>query len=227
MTSVEPAGAATYPGVMAGHDDAPRAPVRLDAAHARRNREPILEVLKTCLPARGLVVEIGSGTGQHVAWFAPHFPHLAWQPSELDVDLHDSIRAWAADANVDTVREPLAIDVSDGDWPDALGHEEVVAVLSMNMIHIAPWAACQGLMRGAGKLLGPGGLLYLYGPFKRGGVHTAESNSRFDATLRRWDAAWGVRDLEAVTELAAAAGFATPQVVAMPANNLSVIYRRS
>ncbi len=226
MTSVEPAGAGSYPGVMTGQDDATPSRGRLDAAHVRRNREPILEVLKTSLPARGLVVEIGSGTGQHVAWFAPHFPDLAWQPSEPDVELHRSIRAWTADARTGTVRQPLAIDVTREDWPDAVAHDDVVAVLCMNMIHIAPWAACQGLVRGSGRLLGAGGVLFLYGPFKRGGVHAAASNARFDETLRRQDPRWGVRDLEAVTELAAAAGFAPPRVVAMPANNLSLIYPR-
>ena len=187
-----------------------------------RNREPILAVLRRVLPASGTVLEIASGTGEHAAHFAPHFPALTWQPSDADADNLASIAAWAAASGAANIRPPILLDVTAPDW----GVEGVAAILAVNMIHIAPWAAAEALMAGAGRRLPPGAPLYLYGPYKRGGQHTAPSNAAFDADLRRRDPAWGVRDLDDVARLALQSGLDLAEVVAMPANNLSVIFRR-
>lgn len=185
-----------------------------------RNREPILEVLRRMLPSAGTVLEIASGTGEHAAFFAPHFPRLAWQPSDADPAARASIAAWTA--GIDTVRPPLALDAAASAWPVATAD----AVLCINMIHIAPWSATEGLVAGAARLLPAGGLLFLYGPYKRDGRHTAPSNAAFDASLRARDPTWGVRDLGDVSAFAAKAGFNLAEVVAMPANNLSVSFTK-
>jgi len=195
---------------------------RRSAPAADRNKEPILAVLRRVLPARGLVCEISSGTGQHVVHFAAALPHLTWQPSELDARLHASIAAWIAHEGLANVRPPLALDVTADAWP----LERAEAILCINMIHIAPWDATLGLMRGAARLLGPGGVLFLYGPYRRFGAHTAPSNEAFDASLRASDPDWGVRDMETVVEVAGENGFALSEVVAMPANNFSVVLRK-
>jgi SAM-dependent methyltransferase len=187
---------------------------------AARNRQAILEVLQQHLPKSGLVLEIASGSGTHVAHFAKALPHLAFQPSDPDSRHHASIAAWAAD--VPNIRAPLLLDATDSMWPI----QRADAVLCINMIHISPWASAEGLMRGAGRMLPAGGLLYLYGPFRRDGAHTAPSNEAFDQDLRRENPEWGVRDLEAVTATAAANGFAAPEILAMPANNLSLVFRK-
>ena len=179
-------------------------------------------VLHGVLPARGIVLEIASGTGQHVGFFAPHFPDLAWQPSEPDRAMHPSIVAWAGASGAGNIAAPLAIDTGATDW----GIARADAIININMIHIAPWAVCQGLMAGAGRILAAGGPLYLYGPFMQGGQLTAPSNARFDRTLRMQDASWGVRDLDAVIECARASGLEFERAVEMPSNNLSVIFRR-
>jgi SAM-dependent methyltransferase len=187
-----------------------------------RNREPILAVLRRVLPPSGIVLEIASGTGEHAVFFAASLPALVWQPSDPDPAARASIAAHAAAAGAGNIRPPLALDASQP-WPDLA----VDAVLCVNMIHIAPWEATEGLMRGAAAVLPPGGPLYLYGPFRRAGRHTADSNAVFDRMLRAQDPRWGVRDLEAVAGLAAAHGFGAPDVVEMPANNLSVTFRRA
>ncbi len=196
------------------------------ASAAARNTEPILDVLRDELPEAGTALEIASGTGQHVTAFAQAFPGIGWQPSELDPAACKSIAAWIAQTGATNVREPLALDVTAPDWEAALS-ERLEAVVCINMVHISPWAACEGLMRGAGRLLAPGGLLYLYGPYKRGGEHTAPSNAEFDASLRQRNPAWGVRDLDEVATCAAAHGMELGRAVAMPANNFSVVFRRS
>jgi len=197
------------------------------SAAAERNREPILAVLRRALPASGTVLEIASGTGEHAVWFAANLPGIAIQPSDPDDEHRASIAAWTRFTGVANVRAPLAIDVTVPAWEVDEGvPKAIAAVLCINMIHISPWAATLGLMRGAGTLLPPGGALYLYGAYKRGGAHTAPSNASFDASLRARDPAWGVRDLEAVTAAAADAGLAPESVIEMPANNLSVILRR-
>lgn len=187
---------------------------------AERNKEPILEVLRRVLPARGLVLELASGTGQHVAHFARALPALEWQPSEFDTDLHNSIRAWSE--GLANVRPPIAIDVGMRRWPV----DRADAILCVNMIHIAPWQATLDLLRGAGEILPKNGVLYLYGPYRRGGVHTAPSNEAFDADLKQRDPAWGVRDMEEVTKIAEVNGLRFVEAVPMPANNFSVVFRK-
>ena len=201
------------------HDDARRhAPATL------RNRDAILAALRRHLPERGTVLEIASGTGEHAAHLAAALPHLAFQPSDPDPGARASIDAWAAAARTPNLRAAIDVDAARPDWEQAAGPAD--AVLCVNMIHIAPWAAALGLLRGAGRLLPAGGVLCFYGPFKRGGRHTAPSNAAFDADLRASDPAWGVRDLEAVAEEAAAQGFAAPAAEEMPANKLFVAFRR-
>ena len=194
----------------------------LHAAATERNRDPILEVLRGVLPPSGLVLEIASGTGQHVAYFARALPALRWQPSDPSAAHLESIRAWSAASGADNIASPLLLDVERMPWPVA--HAE--AVLNINMIHIAPWSAAEALFRGAARLLSTAGVLYLYGPFKRGAQHTSPSNERFDERLRAEDARWGVRDLDELAVLATSVGFEPSEIIAMPANNLSLVYRR-
>ena len=187
-----------------------------------RNKAAITEALARHLPASGLVLEIASGSGEHALHFATHFPALGFHPTDPDAAALASIAAWQAEVSLPNLLLPLMLDVMADAWPV----QKADAVLCINMIHIAPWEATAALMRGAARVLPRDGILFLYGPFKQGGTHTAPSNAEFDASLCAQDARWGVRDLEAVAEIASAAGFAAPVVEAMPANNLSVIFRR-
>jgi len=192
---------------------------RLRAPATARNRAPIAAVLADWLPADGRVLELASGTGEHAVHFAAAFPQLAWQPSDPDPQHRRSIEAYRRAEGSPNLLAPLDIDAAAAAWPLTA---PVDAMVCCNMIHIAPWAAAEGLVAGAGRHLRAGGGLYLYGPFKRDGAHTAPSNAAFDASLRAQDPAWGIRDLEAVAALAVAAGLAAPRIVAMPANNLSL-----
>jgi len=194
---------------------------RRKAPAAARNRDPILAILSPELPARGTVLEIASGTGEHIVHFARALPQLRWLPSDPSSDARASIVAWIAAEALDAVAPPIALDAA-GEWPVGT----VDAILCINMIHISPWSATEGLIRGAAKHLSADGLLYLYGPYRREDVATAPSNETFDADLRRRDARWGLRMLEEVSALTAAHGFGPAKVVEMPANNLSVLYRR-
>jgi hypothetical protein len=187
-----------------------------------RNREPILAVLTRMLPAQGSVLEIASGTGEHAAYFAAHLPHLSWQPTDLDPAALASIAAHRAMANAANLLAPLRLDVQAPGWPVT----QADALVSINMIHIAPWSAAEGLMAGAGRTLAPGQPLYLYGPFKENGGHTAPSNAAFDASLRAHDPAWGVRDLGDVRALADRHGLDFVERITMPANNLSLVFHR-
>lgn len=193
------------------------------APAAARNRQPILDVIAPRLPSSGLVLEVASGSGEHVVHFASALTGLVFQPSDPDPDARASIDAWAAETGLANLRPALALDAAAPSWPI----DRADAVLCANMIHISPWASAEGLIAGAGRLLPPGGLLYLYGPYRRGGRHTAPSNEAFDLDLRRRNPTWGVRDLETVSALAAQKGFGPPEIVEMPANNLSVVFRRS
>jgi hypothetical protein len=198
---------------------------RLFSPSTERNRAPIAAVLRQILPANGAVLEIASGTGEHVAWFAAEFPGLVFQPSDPIPAHRASIAVWTAGAG--NVRTPLALDTTAPEWQTHEGIPEPLAgILCINMVHISPWAATLGLLRGAATLLGGDGVLYLYGAYRREGRHTAPSNAAFDASLRAQNAEWGVRDLEAVVAEAEANGFALEEIVGMPANNLSVILRR-
>jgi hypothetical protein len=198
---------------------------RRDAAATRSNREPILEVLARVLPAPALVLEIASGTGQHGAFFASRLPHLEWQSSERDPEAFASIEAWAEEARDGCgarVRAPLRIDVRVGRWPI----DRCDAVFNANMIHISPWQVCLGLLAGASRVLPEEGPLVLYGPYRVGGEHTAESNAAFDAWLRGRDPDWGVRDLEHVERAARAQGLGLDERVPMPANNQILVFRK-
>lgn len=192
------------------------------APATERNREPLLAVLREVLPATGRVLEVASGTGQHAAWFARALPHLTWQPTDVDAESLESIEAWRAGEDLPNLLPPRQLDASAASWPQA----DADVILNVNMIHISPWAACQGLMRGAGRVLPPGGLLILYGPYFVEGRQTAPSNLAFDASLRARNPAWGVRTLEAVTAEAALNGLERERVVDMPSNNLTVVFRK-
>jgi SAM-dependent methyltransferase len=198
------------------------AAARRHAPATLRNREPLLAVLRRTLPPAGTVLEVASGTGEHAAFFAAALPALVWQPTDLDPAARASIAAWCAD--VPNVRPPLPLDAA---VPDTWEITAADAMLCVNMIHIAPWAACEGLLAGAGRVLPAGAPLVLYGPYRVGGVHTAPSNAAFDAGLRAQNPAWGVRDLEDVLAVASTHGLRHDETVAMPANNLTVVLRRA
>lgn len=187
-----------------------------------RNRDYIREVLADRLPATGLVLEIGSGSGEHAVYLAECFPHLDWQPSDPDPICLDSIRAWQSAKPLHNLRPPIALNASDVILPvDAAD-----AVLCINVIHISPWDATEGLMRNAGALLPPGGMLYLYGPFAVDGGFEAPSNEAFDRQLRAENETWGIRDLADVTAEAEKHGLGLAETVGMPANNLSAVFRK-
>ncbi len=194
------------------------------SAAAERNKAPILEVLGRVLPPSGTVLEVASGTGQHVVHFGAGLPGLRWLPSEYEATRRASLAACVAAAGLGNVAAPLALDASRLPWPV---DSPVDAVLAINLIHIAPWTVAEALVAGAARHLRPrsSSVLVLYGPYRRGGGHTAESNAAFDAKLRAEDPAWGVRDLETVAALAASHGFGAPEVLEMPANNLTVVFR--
>jgi SAM-dependent methyltransferase len=195
---------------------------RRSAPHVARNAEPIADVLRDLLPPRGLVLEVASGTGEHSLHFAQAFPKLLWQPSDPEPAALRSIEAWRAESGRFNLLPAVSLDARAADWPVV----EADAILCINMIHISPWSATAGLMRGAGRLLGEGGLLYLYGPYRRADVETAPSNEAFDESLKARDPEWGLRDLEAVAAEAAKHGLVLDTVVEMPANNISAIFRK-
>jgi hypothetical protein len=204
---------------------------RLDAPAFHRNHQAIEGVLTRFLAGKsGDAVEAGSGTGQHMIEFARQFPDITWWPSDLNENHLTSIEAWRLHSQLVNIRPPRRLDVSDPAWGEAMrddgGPNELLAVFCANVIHIAPWHVAEGLIAGAGRTLGRGGLLFLYGPFKRGGRHTADSNDAFDKSLRGRDPAWGVRDVEAVTALADGAGLSLAEITEMPANNLTVVFGR-
>ena len=195
--------------------------MKLDAPATRRNCGPILDVLRPLLPPGAVVLEVASGTGQHAAFFARALPEVTWHPSALEPEHLASIEAWRAESEAPNLRPAVALDAEADAWP----LPRADAVVCINMVHIAPWSATEGLVRGAARVLGAGGLLYLYGPYRLQGEPTAPSNVDFDASLRARDPRWGVRELTDVTALAASAGFTVEAVVAMPANNHSVVLR--
>lgn len=195
-----------------------------EARHApatARNRAPILAVLRDTLPPTGLVLEVASGTGEHIRFFAESLPGLEWQPSDPDPDARASIAAWSA--GVANIRAPLPLDAADKDWPIARAD----AILCINMVHISPWSATEGLFAGAARLLPPGATLYLYGPYRRMDAPTAPSNEAFDADLRARNPAWGLRSVEDMIALAQRHGLDLAGLTEMPANNLSLVFRKS
>jgi len=196
---------------------------RCSAPAALRNREPIAEVLADWLPASGLVLEIASGTGEHAVFFAERFPALEWQPSDIHSDALASIAAWRETAALPNLLPPVAVDASAADWP--IGRAD--AVLSINMLHISPWASAIGLVAGADRLLAAGAPLILYGPWLKDDIETAPSNWDFDADLKRRDPAWGVRRVEDFAAEAEPRGFTLHAVRPMPANNLMMLWRKT
>jgi SAM-dependent methyltransferase len=178
--------------------------------------------LRDILPAKGVVLEVASGTGEHVVHFAAAFPDLTWQPSDYDPAGLASIEAWSSESGLPNILSPLRIDASAADWP--LTRAE--AIICINMAHIAPWEASEGLFAGAARLLAPGAPLYLYGPYREAGVTTTQSNEAFDVSLKARNPAWGLRSVEQMNALAAHSGFALEARVEMPANNLSLFYKR-
>ena len=200
----------------------PLPPGALSSPAVARNRDFILAVLRRALPGRGTVLEIASGSGEHAVHFAAALPQHSWQPTDPAPEACDSIAAYRAAAQLPNLLPPLALDATSPTWPVT----QADAMVAINMIHIAPWAAAEGLMAGAERLLPAGGVLFLYGPFREHGRHTAPSNAVFDESLRARDREWGVRDLDEVAALARRHGLALEERVAMPANNLSVVFRR-
>jgi SAM-dependent methyltransferase len=215
-----------------GRDGRPAEPDgRLDAPAFHRNHEAIWTVLQRFLAGTsGDVVEAGSGTGQHVVDFARRSPEITWWPSDLNEQHLKSIQAWRAHAGLPNIRPPLRIDLSDPAWcpqmHDGSGPGKLLAVFCANVIHIAPWRVAEGLFAGVGRYLRDDGRLFLYGPFKRGGEHTAASNAAFDASLRQSNPEWGVRDVADIEKLAGEAGLALIEIAEMPANNLTLVFGR-
>ena len=199
----------------------PAAAGKRHAPATERNRDAILAVLRAELPSSGLVLEVASGSGQHVVHFAATLPALDWQPSDPDPAALVSIESWRQEVGLPNVRPPLRLDAS-ADWPV----ERADAILCVNMVHISPWEATLGLMKGAGAVLPPGGLLYLYGPYLRENVETAPSNLAFHASLKARDPQWGLRRVEDVIAAATHEGLVFRRLLEMPANNLSLIFRR-
>jgi len=205
---------------------------RLDAPAYHENIEPIVSVLEKLLEGiEGHALEIGSGSGQHILRFAELFPNLIWWPSDIAPEHLRSIRAWRRTTSLPNLENPTELDAAESDW--RLGHpnrppeQGICLIACINVVHISPWSATQGLFAGAERTLEPGGLLYLYGPYSRGGIHTAPSNQRFDQNLRARNPSWGVRDLGQMETLGAQSGFYLEQVIDMPVNNLSLAFRKS
>ncbi|HEX8238466.1 MAG TPA: DUF938 domain-containing protein [Allosphingosinicella sp.] len=196
--------------------------MKREAPAAARNREPIAAVLRQVLPASGTVLEVASGTGEHAVYFAGLFPNLLWQPSDPDPKALASIDAWRAEADLPNLLEPVRLDASAEAWPVAVAE----AMLCINMVHISPWSATLGLLRGAGRLLAAGAPLVLYGPYRRDRMPTAPSNEAFDESLRARNPEWGLRRLEGVEAEARGHGLRLERVVEMPANNLTLVFRR-
>lgn len=188
-----------------------------------RNREPILKVIQDVLPDSGLILEVASGTGAHAACFAPRFPGVSWQPTDGASESLPSITQWAAASGADNILPPLLLDAASEHWPV----RQAAAMVCINMIHISPWQSTLGLLAGAGRVLPTGGVLYLYGPFRIDGQHTAPSNVRFEGWLKGLDERYGVRDLTEMTGIAEAHGLRLAHCIDMPANNFSVVFERT
>jgi hypothetical protein len=204
---------------------------RLDAAHFHRNHQATWVALEKHLAGKsGNVLEAGSGTGQHVVYFASRSPGIIWWPSDLNAAHLKSIEAWRIHSGLANVRSPLTIDLTDPAWcaemREGRGPKDLRAVFCANVIHIAPWSVAEGLFAGSGRYLAADGLLLLYGPFKRDGKHTALSNAVFDTSLRANDPEWGIRDIAELERLAGAGGLALRDVGEMPANNLTLVFAR-
>lgn len=211
-------------GPLRGPDGGDVSAARLESPAFARNGGPILDVLRRVLVDRdGVVLEVGSGPGQHVAAFAAALPRLTWQPSDIDPTYRESIEAWRQAAGLPNLEAPIALDATAADWPSAGG---LTAMLCINVLHIAPWSVAEGLMRAAGRLLAADGRLILYGPYARDGAHTSPGNAAFDVSLKAQDPHWGVRDTRDIARSAATQGLAILETVEMPANNLCLVLAR-
>jgi len=195
------------------------------AAAAERNRAPILEALSPLLPAAGRILEVASGPGVHVVTFAEARPDLDWQPSDPEPRARASITAWIADRGLANVAPPLDLDMTRPDWHEQAGGGDFDGLVTINLLHVAPWAACEGLMAGAARLLKPGAFLFVYSPFMRDGQHNSEGNRQFDRSLRAQNPVLGLRDVNDVTDCAAENGLTLEGIVEMPANNRSLVFR--
>ena len=205
------------------HMTSPPSDARRYAPSAARNRDPIREILIPKLPQQGLVLEIASGSGEHTAHLASASSvTLTFQPSDPEAENRASIDAWRAVCGLANIRPAVALDAASAIWPIVRAD----VIVCINMIHIAPWQAAEGLIRGAARTLNQGGYLYLYGPYRRDGQHTSPGNAAFDESLRAENSQWGIRDLEAVIALTTAAGLSAPEIISMPANNLSLFFHR-
>ncbi len=196
--------------------------VKQHAPQADRSKGPIVELLRRVLPERGMALEIGSGTGQHVMHFAKMFPNLVWQPSDYDQVAIASIESYRRETHLPNVREPLLLEARKRSW----GNGVLDAVLAINLIHVTSWSVCEGLFDGARRHLRPNGVLFIYGPFKQNGGFDCSDNARLDAWLREKNPDWGLRDLEAIAALGTARGLLTDQVTDMPGNELGVVFRK-
>ncbi|MBD2592892.1 DUF938 domain-containing protein [Nostoc spongiaeforme FACHB-130] len=207
---------------------------RQSAPATERNRQPILEVLLKVLPDSGTVLEIASGTGEHAVYFTSQLRNVMWLPTDVSPQARASIVAWTEHYECQNIYPPLELDAKEPVWvveqettTQLLNNSPIVAIVNINMIHISPWSACLGLMAGASRILPVGGILYLYGPFKQGGEHTAPSNAAFDEYLRSQNPEWGVRNLDDVIAAAQTEHLVLKQIYEMPANNLSVVFERT
>jgi len=201
---------------------------RLQAAAIERNREVILDVLQKHLNQNGTVLEIASGTGEHAVYMAPHLPTYDWQPSDFDEDNHASIEAWRERSGAANLLPAIQFDVTEPRWPVEMikPKKPITAIVAINLIHISPLEVTEALMNGADRILDKGGMLYLYGPYKVSGEHTAPSNIQFDSWLKGRDSSWGVRDMESVSDMAHSYGFSKPEITPMPANNFSLVFKK-
>ncbi|MFZ2030669.1 MAG: DUF938 domain-containing protein [Vitreimonas sp.] len=200
-------------------------PKRLRSPSTARNREPILTVLQRVFPLKARVLELASGAGEHAVFFAAAMPQITWQPSDPDADARASIAAWIDGEQLTNVTAPLEIDVRSDAW-GVENQAPFDALVAINVIHISPWDATLGLMRGAERVLRDGGVLFTYGPYKRNGAHTAPSNKAFDTSLKARDARWGVRDVADVEAAGCESGLLLREIVEMPANNLSLVFEK-
>ncbi len=211
---------------QSGDGQAP-ADKKLYAPACERNSDVLLDVFKTHIPKNGALVEVASGTGQHAAHMASHLAPLFWQPSDIDPEKIKSIDAWTAESGAENILPAAHLDLLKNSFYDFILPAPLVAIAAINLIHIAPWQVAEALVKGSAKALETDGVLFLYGPYRRGGQHTSPSNENFDLSLKSRDSEWGVRDLEAVAKMAVEAGFCSPTVIEMPANNLSVVFKRT
>jgi len=200
--------------------------MRRFAPATARNREVIFNILHPELPEQGTIFEIASGSGEHAAFMAPKLPDLHWQPSDIETDNIASINAWRTETEADNILPAQHFNVLENSFEEQTLPSPLAAILAINLVHISPWSVTEALIEKAGQTLPEAGLFYLYGPYKRDGQHTSASNEQFEAWLKAKDEQWGVRDMEAVIELAENAGFPEPKVTAMPANNFSLVFRR-